>query len=153
MKISKIIKGIVGISVVSGIAYAAYKYGEFNGENNSKQPDIDAEDYDFYDDEDEDFFEVRDNSEEKTHEFKPFCDVKINGVSENKMSALVLSICSQKSITNKTIREYFGIDDFDKASDVLDALIDAGYIGRMTANYRFPVLIKFNDYLKLTKKE
>lgn len=33
MKISKIIRGIVGISVVSGIVYAAYRYGEFNGEN------------------------------------------------------------------------------------------------------------------------
>lgn len=150
MKISKIIKGIVGISVVSGIAYVAYKYGE----KNQKQSEIDAEDYDFYDDdEDEDFFAVRDNSEEKSHEFKPFCDVKIDGVSENNLSSLVLSICSQKSITNKTIREYFGIDDFEKASDVLDALIDAGYIGRMTANYRFPVLIKFNNYLQLKKKE
>lgn len=153
MKISKIIKGIVGISVISGIAYAVYKYGEFNGENNQKQQNTNDEDFDFYDDEDEDFFAVRDDSEEKTHEFKPFCDVKIDGVSENKLSSLVLSICSQKSITNKTIRDYFGIDDFDKASDVLDALINAGYIGRMTANYRFPVLIKFNDYLRLTKKE
>ena len=149
MKISKIIKGIVGIGVISGIAYVAYKYGE----NNQKQSDIDNEDYDFYDDEDEDFFEVRDNSEETSHEFKPFCDVKIVGVSENNLSSLVLSICSQKSITNKTIREYFGIDDFEKALDVLDAMIDAGYIGRMTANYRFPVLITFNDYLQLNKKE
>ena len=152
MKISKIIKGIVGISVISGIAYVAYKYGEFNGENNQKQSDIDAENYDFYDDEDEDFFAVRDDSEEKSHEFKPFCDVKIDGVSENKLTSLILSICSQKHITNKTIRDYFGIDS-ESASDVLDAMIDAGYIGRMTANYRFPVLIKFNDYLRLTKKE
>ena len=142
MKISKIIKGIVGISVISGIAYVAYKYGEFNGENNQKQQNVD----------DEDFFAISDNSEEKTHEFKPFCDVKINGVSESKLTSLILSICSQKHITNKTIRDYFGIDS-DSASDVLDAMINAGYIGRMTANYRFPVLIKFNDYLRLTKKE
>ncbi|MCM1315915.1 MAG: hypothetical protein NC244_11180, partial [Alistipes senegalensis] len=83
---------------------------------------------------------------------KPFCDVKIDGVSENKLTSLILSICSQKHITNKTIRDYFGIDT-DSASNVLDALINAGYIGRMTANYRFPVLIKLNDYLRLTKKE
>ncbi len=79
MKISKIIKGIVRISVVSGIAYASYKYGEFNGKNNQNAQD---EDFNFYDDEDEEFFAVRDNSEEKTHEFKPFSDVKINDVSE-----------------------------------------------------------------------
>ncbi len=148
MKISKMIKEFIGISVISGIAYASYKYGEFNGKNNQNARD---EDFNFYDD-DEDFFAVRDDSEEKTHEFKPFNDVKINGVSEKKLTSLILSICSQKSITNKTIRDYFGIDS-DSASDVLDALIEAGYIGRMTANYRFPVLIKFNDYLRLVKKE
>lgn len=149
MKISKIIKGIVGISVVSGIAYASYKYGKFNGKNNQNVQD---EDFNFYDDEDEEFFAVRDNSEEKTYEFKPFSDVKIDGISERKLTSLILSICSQKYITNKTIRDYFGIDS-ESASDVLDVLKDAGYIGEMTANYRFPVLIKFNDYLRLVKKE
>lgn len=156
MKISKIIRGIVGISVISGIAYAAYKYGEFNGENSRKQRNAEDEDFDFYDNEDEEFFAVREesenNSEEKSHEFTPFSNVKIDGISENKLTSLILSICSQKHITNKTIRDYFGID-FDSASDVLDALINAGYIGEMTANYRFPVLIKFSDYLSLTKKE
>lgn len=78
--------------------------------------------------------------------------MKIDGISKNKLTSLILSICSQKHITNKTIREYFGID-FKSASDVLDALINAGYIGEMTANYRFPVLIKFSDYLGLVKKE
>ncbi len=156
MKISKIIKEIVGISVVSGIAYAVYKYGEFNGENSKKQRNYDDEDFGCYDDEDDEFFSVceesEDNSKEKTHEFKPFSDVKIDGVSEKNLTSLILSICSQKHITNKTIRDYFGIDS-ESASDVLDALINAGYIGRMTANYRFPVLIKFNDYLRLVKKE
>lgn len=156
MKISKIIKGIVGISVISGIAYAAYRYGEFNGENSKKQRNAEDEDFDFYDNEDEDFFTAReeseDSSEEKPHEFTPFSDVKIDGVSENKLTSLILSICSQKYITNKTIRDYFGIDS-ESASDVLDALINAGYIGEMTANYRFPVLIKFSDYLNLAKKE
>lgn len=154
MKISKFIKGIIGISVVSGIACAAYKYGEFNGENSKKQQNSEDEDFNFYDDEDEDFFAVHekseDNSEEIIHKFKPFGDVKINGISEKNLTSFILSICSQKNITNKTIRDYFGID-FESASNVLDALTDAGYIDKMTANYRFPVLIKFSDYLRLVK--
>ena len=32
MKIKKIIKGIIGIGAVGGIAYAAFKLGESNGE-------------------------------------------------------------------------------------------------------------------------
>lgn len=154
MKISKIIRGIIRISVVSGIAYAAYKYGEFNGENSHKQRDFEDEDFNFYDDEDEDFFEVReeseDNSDETIHKFKPFCNVKIDGISEKNLTSFILSICSQKNITNKTVRDYFGIG-FEDASNVLDALTDAGYIDKMTANYRFPVLIKFSDYLRLVK--
>ena len=36
MKIKKIIKGIIGIGAVGGIAYAAYKLGESNGEINER---------------------------------------------------------------------------------------------------------------------
>lgn len=36
MNIKKIIKGIIGISAVGGIAYAAYKLGESNGEVNER---------------------------------------------------------------------------------------------------------------------
>ena len=34
MSIKKIIKGIIGLGVVSGIAYAAFKVGENSGEIN-----------------------------------------------------------------------------------------------------------------------
>ena len=36
MNIKKIIKGIIGIGVVGGVAYAAYKLGESNGEVNER---------------------------------------------------------------------------------------------------------------------
>ena len=36
MKIKKIIKGVIGIGAVGGIAYAAYKLGESNGEVNER---------------------------------------------------------------------------------------------------------------------
>lgn len=55
MKIKKIIKGIIGIGTVGGIAYAAYKLGESNGEINERfrqKYDDDEDKYDFDNDED-----------------------------------------------------------------------------------------------------
>ena len=65
MNVKKIIKGIVGLSAVAGIAYLSYKVGESNGEINERfrekygdedDEDIEVEeddDYRFYDNYDE----------------------------------------------------------------------------------------------------
>ncbi len=57
MKIKKIIKGIIGIGAVGGIAYAAYKLGESNGEVNErfrqKYDDDDEDGYNLYDEPDD----------------------------------------------------------------------------------------------------
>ena len=55
MNIKKIIKGIIGIGAVGGIAYVAFKLGESNGEINERfrqKYDGDENEYDFDDDED-----------------------------------------------------------------------------------------------------
>lgn len=46
MKVKKIIKGMLGLGVVGGIAYAAYKLGECNGEINAKFREKYGTDYD-----------------------------------------------------------------------------------------------------------
>lgn len=51
MNIKKIIKCVAGLGAVGGIAYAAYKLGECNGEANAKFRDKYG---DFDDDDDED---------------------------------------------------------------------------------------------------
>ena len=43
MKISKIIKGIMGLGIVGGTAYLAYKVGEVNGEINERYREDDIE--------------------------------------------------------------------------------------------------------------
>ena len=65
MNVKKIIKGIMGLSAVAGIAYLSYKVGESNGEINERfrekygdedDEDIEVEeddDYKFYDNYDE----------------------------------------------------------------------------------------------------
>lgn len=61
MKISKILKGIMGIGAVSGVAYAVYKLGEANGKANErirqKYDDVDMFDCD----DDKDFDEPDDS--------------------------------------------------------------------------------------------
>ena len=62
MNVKKIIKGIIGLGVIGGVAYAAYKLGECSGEVNERfrekygDEDIEVEeddDYRFYDNMDE----------------------------------------------------------------------------------------------------
>mgnify|MGYP004499993973 CR=1 FL=1 len=58
MNVKKIIKGIIGLGAMGGVAYAAYKLGEKNGEVNERfrqkyDEDDDFPEYD-YDDDDED---------------------------------------------------------------------------------------------------
>ena len=65
MNIKKIIKGIIGIGAVGGIAYAAYKLGESNGEVNERfrqKYDDDEDEYNF--DDDEDSYNLYDNMDE-----------------------------------------------------------------------------------------
>ena len=53
MKFKKIIKGIIGVGVVGGVAYLAYKIGECSGETNAKFREKYSDDLnDFDDDED-----------------------------------------------------------------------------------------------------
>lgn len=61
MNVKKMIKGIIGICAVSGIAVIAYKCGEDNGRTaERKRLTADDDDIDLYDDDDEEFDEPDD---------------------------------------------------------------------------------------------
>ena len=52
MNVKKIIKGVIGLGAVGGIAYLAYKVGECNGEMNERvhaMADVGDDDYNFSD--------------------------------------------------------------------------------------------------------
>ena len=58
MNVKKIIKGIIGLGAMGGVAYAAYKLGEKNGEVNERfrqkyDEDDDFPDFDYDDDDDD----------------------------------------------------------------------------------------------------
>jgi len=76
MNVKKIIKGIIGLGAIGGVAYAAYKLGESNGEVNERFREKygdDEDDIEFSDDEDE--FRFYDNMDEPDDE----CLAPMNG--------------------------------------------------------------------------
>lgn len=167
MNVKKIIKGIVGLGVMAGVAYAAYKFGESNGKINERFREKYGDDEDDIElDDNEDEFRFYDNCDEpddaclapKTenkpsfsvsiHKFAPLDSVKVEGISEKDMDMLVYHISLDKYTSNKQIREWLEVDK-DTAAKVISALRKAGYIGDEYSNYMIPVNITTEVYFRL----
>ena len=170
MKISKIIKGIMGLGIVGGTAYLAYKIGEANGEINERYRD----DSDIEFDEDEIRFYGMDepddgciapakeytmeNSEEisseeeceNDSEFLPLDSITL--ISKNETRSLLLFGVTKGFVSNKCIRDILNVD-FDKAMEIISEFQKAGYIGEKAGNYRYPVRVRFDNYVELLKEE
>lgn len=68
MNVKKIIKGVIGLGAVGGVAYLAYKVGECNGEMNERvhaMADVGDDDYNFsdYDEPDDGYIAPADSAE------------------------------------------------------------------------------------------
>ena len=167
MNVKKIIKGIVGLSAVAGIAYLSYKVGESNGELNERFREKygdDEDDIEFSDDEDE--FRFYDNMDEpddeclapkkenmptftvSMHNFAPLVSVKVDGISDRDMDMLIYHIFLDKYTSNKQIREWLKVDK-ETAAKVITALREAEYIGEEYPNYIIPVHITTEVYFRL----
>ena len=162
MNVKKIIKGIVGLGAMAGVAYAAYK-GKINERFREKYGD-DGDDIELDDDEDE--FRFYDNMIEpddeclapkkdnkpsfsvSIHNFAPLDSVKVDGISEKDMDILIYHISHDKYTSNKQIREWLEVDK-DTAAKVISALRKAGYIGEEYSNYIIPVNITTEVYFRL----
>ena len=164
MNVKKIIKGIVGLGAVAGIAYLSYKVGENNGEVNERFREKYGDDEDDIDlDDDEDEFRFYDNMDEpddeclaskkeympsftvSMHNFAPLDSVKVDGISEKDMDIL---ISLDKYTSNKQIREWLKVDK-ETAAKVIAALREAEYIGEEYPNYIIPVHITTEVYFRL----
>lgn len=167
MNVKKIIKGIVGLGAVAGIAYLSYKVGESNGEVNERFREKYGDDEDDIElDDDEDEFRFYDNMDEpddeclapkkeyeptfnvSMHTFASLDSVKVDGISEKDMDMLVYHISLDKYTSNKQIREWLEVDK-DTAAKVISALRKAGYIGNEYSNYMIPVNITTEVYFRL----
>lgn len=172
MKAKKIIKGILGLGVVSGVAYLAYKIGEENGEINERFREKygdDEEDFNFYDyDEPDDgcvapadrsepactmedlaeLTSVEERVSEQKHNFAPLNS--ITTVSAKSIKNLLLYSISKKYISNKFIRDHLDVNH-NKAAEILAEFQQAGYIGDEMGNYRYPVNLAFHDLIELVR--
>lgn len=160
MNVKKIIKGIIGLGTIGGVAYAAYKLGECSGEVNErfreKYGDDDEDSIELDDDEDEiRFYDNMDESDDEclapSHEATAYNFVspeKVKGVTKPQMKKVVRNILCCKYVSNKTIRDILGVD-YDKAAEVLRSLEKAGLIGADNGNHKMPVLITYRDFENL----
>ena len=167
MNVKKIIKGIVGLGAMAGVAYAAYKIGESNGKINERFREKYGDDEDDIElDDDEDEFRFYDNMDEpddeclapkkqnmptfsvSMHNFASLDSVHVDGISDKDMDMLVYHISLDKYTSNKQIREWLEVDR-NTASKVIAALRKAGYVGDEHSNYIIPVYITTEVYFRL----
>ena len=169
MNVKKIIKGIIGLGAIGGVAYAAYKLGESDGRFNeihrrmTENGDEDDEDIEVEEDDDYRFYDNMDEPDDEClapkkenkpsfsvsiHNFAPLDSVKVDGISEKDMDMLVYHISLDKYTSNKQIREWLEVDK-DTAAKVISALRKAGYIGDEYSNYIIPVNITTEVYFRL----
>ena len=167
MNVKKIIKGIIGLGAIGGVAYAAYKLGECSGEVNErfreKYGDEDDEDIEVEEDDDYRFYDNMDEPDDEClapkkqnmptfsvsmHNFASLDSVHVDGISDKDMEMLVYHISLDKYTSNKQIREWLEIDR-NTASKVIAALRKAGYVGDEHSNYIIPVYITTEVYFRL----
>lgn len=178
MNAKKIIKGIMGLGIMSGVAYLVYKVGEGNGEINERFreryddniDDIDTdEEYNFYDEPDDECLAPASSREQK-YTMKDLEDISsfeenapdhkrdfaslsaIRSVPESVAKSLLLNSVTRGFITNKYIRDTLGVD-VDTADEIVSEFQNAGYIStEQGGNHRFPTTITFADFVELLRE-
>ena len=145
MNVKKIIKGIIGLGAIGGVAYAAYKLGECSGEVNERFREK-------YGDEDDECLAPKKQNmptfSVSMHNFASLDSVHVDGISDKDMDMLVYHISLDKYTSNKQIREWLEVDR-NTASKVIAALRKAGYVGDEHSNYIIPVYITTEVYFRL----
>ena len=170
MNAKKFIKGIVGLGMMSGIAYLAYKIGEGNGEINERfrekygdDEDEDSieidedDDYRFYDrmDEPDDGClapaETESLNEETSGQdsgYMPIEIIHIDGVTLGQLRGLLLHLTMLKNFCRKNVKEYLGIDDELTINLVIDAFECNGYICKRD-KYKYHTITSVADCVKI----
>lgn len=163
MKISKMIKGIMNIGAVSGIAYLAYRCGEYDGQSKVRPAADDEENINFYDDApdydepDEDCLAPAHKTETCVMDelpdppekpgFKPLSDIHIQGIRRKELRGLLLHLLLRKSFPQKDVADYLGVDKA-KAAEVIVAFIDAGYVVN-GSNWKYRCVLNLTDYAEV----
>ena len=167
MNFKKIIKGIMGVGVVGGVAYLAYKVGECNGEMNERVHSLantEDDDIEIVED-DEDDLRLYDNMVEPDDgclapankkqdtddfEFMPIELLNIKGVTIGQLRGLLLYLTTLKKFCKKNVKEYLGIDDDITVDTVLDLFIINGYVKRSEKDkYKYRAVTNIADCARI----
>ena len=167
MNFKKIIKGIMGIGVVGGVAYLAYKVGECNGEMNERVHSLantEDDDIEIVEDDEDDLrlfnnmVEPDDgclapaNKKQDTDdfEFMPIELLNIKGVTIGQLRGLLLYLTTLKKFCKKNVKEYLGIDDDITIDTVLDLFIINGYVKRNEKDkYKYRAVTSIADCARI----
>ena len=76
----------------------------------------------------------------------------ITSIPVDKAKSLLLFGITKGFITNKLVRDIFSVD-LDKAAEIISEFQKNGYIGEKAGNYRYPVKVRFRDFVDLLKTE
>ena len=169
MNVKKIIKGIMGLGAVAGIAYLSYKVGESNGEINERfrdkygdegDDDIefaeDEDDFRFYDEPDDGCIapsycaDDEEQTENNSSDFLPIEIIHIDGVTLGQLRGLLLHLTMMKTFYKKNVKEYLGIDDDVIINEVIDSFMVNGYITKRDYDkYKYHTVTSIADCSRL----
>ncbi len=180
MNAKKIIKGIVGLGVMSGVAYLAYKIGESNGEINERYRDKGDEDIDIdneednlsYDEPDDGCVAPSDNAD--CYHYESINNSNLYGDDETKLTkqdvlrkyepfeSIYIAGAEQSKLRilllHLAITKYFTrkevINYFGGDEDIADEVLRkyeyAGYIKKYD-KYKFRCLLTTEEYCRLVE--
>ena len=147
MKAKKFITSIAKVTVVSGIAYLAYKLGESHGKEQEYQKHIEE-----YDDFEDDIYTEGEPYEPENSEnrFQSLDSIHVENFPKEKLSRVFLTVCVKENISNKALRDELALD-FDTAEKLLEAFEQAGYVSERNSHYVRKVYVTLADYTKLCR--
>lgn len=164
MNAKKMIKGIVKLGIVSGIAYLAYKIGECNGEHNERVhqlanvDDVEIDDEFDFDEPDDgcisayqdyklmeydkfDTIGYDENCDNGDHLYTRLRNLDTKGFSTKDVIKAAFTVMDDAYVSNKKLRDEVGISMSD-AENLLDIFEAAGYVSEKDDRYRRKVYIK-----------
>ena len=149
-----VIKGIVGLGVMGGAAYLAYKLGESNGESKESclAPNDRENSYKFKPAEPVSLYvgyDTKPTKRDVLKKYSPFERIYVAGVERGKLRTLLLHLAIIKYFDRDEIVRYF--DGDEKTADaVIQKYEDAGYITKHS-KYEFRCLLTTEEYCRLVE--
>ena len=139
MKAKKIIGSIAKLTAVSGMAYLAYKFGEYHGKEQEHQKHIDKS-CDFDDN-------IYTEGEPYEPHFKPVSG-HVDGITNEMMNQALMLVCSKNTVSNKAVRERLNVD-FDTAENILNVFQQSGYVDEGNSHFTRKSNLTLPDYPEL----